>query len=75
VSRSALIFESAFYFSDPDYNRYMDIQQAINLVIHLRLQQEGIIPARPTPTVANEETQERDESGSPAPGQRRDTTH
>jgi len=73
---AALIFESAFYFGDPDYNRYMDVQQAINLAIHRRLQQEGIIPARPMPTgVANERAQERDEPGSSASELARDTAH
>ena len=40
---NALVFEAAFYFRDPDYNRYMDVQQAINLAIYGRLQQEGIV--------------------------------
>lgn len=76
-SESALIFESAFYFADPDYNRYMDGQQAINLAIHRRLQQEGIILARPTPptVVVNERDQVRDESGSPTRALARDTSH
>ncbi len=63
---SALIFESAFYFSDPDYNRYMDAQQAINLAIYQGLQQEGITLACPPPVVVNERARERDEPESPA---------
>jgi small-conductance mechanosensitive channel len=75
-SDTALIFESAFYFGDPDYNRYMDVQQAINLAIHRGLQHEGIIPARPTPVdVVNERAQERDKSGSPARALARDSAH
>jgi small-conductance mechanosensitive channel len=73
---ATLIFESAFYFGDPDYNLYMDVQQAINLAIHRRLQQEGIIPASRTPTDdVNEQEQERAESGSPAPDLARSTAH
>jgi small-conductance mechanosensitive channel len=52
---ASLLFEAAFYVGDPDYNRYMDIQQAINLVVYARLQKEGIVPVRPAspPTSAN----------------------
>ena len=63
---SALIFESAFYFSDPDYNRYMDAQQAINLAIYQGLQREGITLACPPPVVVNERARERDGPESPA---------
>ncbi len=34
-----------------DYNLYMDIQQAINLRIHERFEQEGIEFAYPTQTL------------------------
>lgn len=63
---AALIFESVFYFDDPDYNRYMDAQQAINLAIYRRLQQEGISLARAMPpaVVVNPPVQERDEPSS-----------
>lgn len=47
----ALIFESVYYVLGPDYNVYMDIQQAINLHIHERFEQEGIEFAYPTQTV------------------------
>lgn len=47
----ALIFESVYYVLGPDYNEYMDIQQAINLHIHERFEQEGIEFAYPTQTV------------------------
>lgn len=47
----ALIFESVYYVHGPDYNVYMDIQQAINLHIHERFEQEGIEFAYPTQTV------------------------
>jgi small-conductance mechanosensitive channel len=35
----------------PDYNRYMDTQQAINLDVLERFQQEGIEFAYPTQTL------------------------
>lgn len=47
----ALIFESVYYVKGPDYNTYMDIQQAINLHIHERFEQEGIDFAYPTQTL------------------------
>ena len=47
----ALVFESVYYVLGPDYNQYMDIQQAINLHIHARFEQEGIEFAYPTQTL------------------------
>lgn len=47
----ALTFESVYYVLGPDYNLYMDIQQAINLIIHERFEQEGIEFAYPTQTL------------------------
>jgi small-conductance mechanosensitive channel len=47
----ALVFESVYYVLGPDYNEYMDIQQAINLHIHERFEQEGIVFAYPTQTL------------------------
>lgn len=48
---SSLDFEIVYYVLAPDYNLYMDIQQAINLYIHERFEQEGIEFAYPTQTV------------------------
>jgi small-conductance mechanosensitive channel len=48
---SALSFESVYYVLSPDYNRYMDIQQAINLRIHERFEGEKIEFAYPTQTL------------------------
>ncbi len=45
----ALIFEVVYWMLDPDYNRFMDVQQAINLAIWRRLQTEGIELASPIP--------------------------
>ncbi len=44
----ALNFESVFYVLSADYNRYMDIQQAINLRIHEEFGARGIKFAYPT---------------------------
>ncbi|MBT8133710.1 MAG: mechanosensitive ion channel family protein [Gammaproteobacteria bacterium] len=48
---SSLDFEVVYYVLSPDYNQYMDIQQAINLGIHERFEQEDIDFAYPTQTV------------------------
>ena len=72
---SALIFESAFYFSDPDYNRYMDAQQAINLAIYQGLQREGITLACQQPVVVNVHARERDGPDSPPRQLTRDLSH
>jgi small-conductance mechanosensitive channel len=47
----AIIFETVYYVLGPDYNEYMDIQQAINLRIHDRFEAEGIEFAYPTQTL------------------------
>jgi len=47
----ALVFESVYYVKGPDYNKFMDIQQAINLHIHESFEQEGIEFAYPTQTL------------------------
>ncbi|MEX2467235.1 MAG: mechanosensitive ion channel family protein [Gemmatimonadota bacterium] len=47
----ALTFETVYYVSGPDYNRYMDIQQAINFRIHELFEEDGIEFAYPTQTV------------------------
>ncbi|HWL63973.1 MAG TPA: mechanosensitive ion channel family protein [Steroidobacteraceae bacterium] len=44
----ALEFESVYFVLSPDYNRYMDIQQEINLRIHQELEGRGIEFAFPT---------------------------
>jgi small-conductance mechanosensitive channel len=48
---SALEFEAVYFILSPDYNRYMDIQQAINLRILERFTAEGIEFAYPTQTL------------------------
>ncbi|NOY06446.1 MAG: mechanosensitive ion channel family protein [Chlorobi bacterium] len=48
---SSLDFEVVYYMLDPDYNRYMDTQESINLKILERFEEEGIEFAYPTRTV------------------------
>jgi small-conductance mechanosensitive channel len=48
---SSLNFEVVYFVMDPDYNIYMDIQQAINLEIYRRMEQASIEFAFPTRTV------------------------
>lgn len=47
----SLNFETVFYVLGPDYNLYMDIQQAVNLYIYEQFQQAGIEFAYPTQTL------------------------
>jgi small-conductance mechanosensitive channel len=47
----SLNFETVYYVTVPDYTTYMDIQQAINLRIHERFEEEGIEFAYPTQTL------------------------
>lgn len=51
---SALIYEVVYYVLSPDYNLYMDIQQAINFEILETLRREQIEFAFPTMTVVTE---------------------
>ena len=48
---SSLNFEVVFFVLSPDYNIYMDIQQAINLSIFERFAKEDIDFAYPTRTL------------------------
>ena len=48
---SALKFEVVYYVLSPDYNRYMDIQQAINLELMDQFEREEIEFAFPTRTL------------------------
>jgi small-conductance mechanosensitive channel len=51
IGESALTFEIVYYLLDPDFNTYMDVQQAINLEIMQRFEEDGIAFAYPTRTV------------------------
>lgn len=48
---SSLDFESVYYVLSPDYNRYMDTQQAVNLRVHREFAQLGVEFAYPTQTL------------------------
>lgn len=48
---SALIFEVVYFLLNPDYNLYMDTQQAINLEVFRQFQSEGLAFAYPTRTL------------------------
>lgn len=48
---SSLDFDIIYYVLTPEYDTYMDIQQAINLHIHERFEQEQIEFAYPTQTI------------------------
>jgi small-conductance mechanosensitive channel len=47
----SLNFEIVYWIQNPDYNVYMDIQQAINLSIFRQFQEKGIEFAYPTQTL------------------------
>lgn len=48
---SALLFEVVYYALDPDYNKHMDIQQAVNLAMLRQFRERGIAFAYPTTTL------------------------
>ena len=47
----ALLFEIVYYVLSPDYTRYMDVQQGLNLAIFRRFAEAGIEFAYPTQTL------------------------
>ena len=72
---SKLLFEAAYYVSDRDYNRYMDVQQAINLAAYARLQKEGIAPLRPPPAAKASESGDMPQRSEPTGRARQPATH
>ena len=48
---SALVYETVYFMTVPDYNAYMDTQQAINLELYERFEQEDLEFAFPTQTL------------------------
>ncbi|HVO74158.1 MAG TPA: mechanosensitive ion channel family protein [Ignavibacteriaceae bacterium] len=50
-SQSSLIFEFVYYVLSADYNKYMDIQQSINLMIYEEFEKRKINFAYPTQTL------------------------
>jgi small-conductance mechanosensitive channel len=47
----SLDFETVYFVLDPDYHRYMDVQQSINLRIHEEFDKLGAEFAFPTQTL------------------------
>lgn len=47
----SLIFEVVYYVATGDYNKYMDVQQEINLALKEMSEKEGIVFAYPTQTI------------------------
>jgi small-conductance mechanosensitive channel len=56
---SALRFETVYFVVDPDYNKHMDVQQAIFLGILERFEREGVEFAFPTRTVIHKHAGEQ----------------
>lgn len=52
----AILFEAVYFVTVPDYNVYMDVQQAVNLRIHEAFEKAGIEFAYPTQTIFLERT-------------------
>lgn len=52
----SLVFEIVYYVMGPDYNKYMDIQQEINLLIKEEFEKRGIEFAYPTQTLFLQKT-------------------
>lgn len=48
---SALIFEAVYYVDTSDYNKYMDIQEEINMKMYEKFEKEDIVFAFPTRTI------------------------
>jgi len=73
---SALDFEVVYWMLDPDYNLYMDVQQAINLEMLRVFEREGIGFAYPTRTlvidgpVRVEQSQEKEEAERESTGRK-----
>jgi small-conductance mechanosensitive channel len=70
-SESSLDVEVVYYVLSPDYGKYMDTQQAINLVLLRRLREENVEFAFPTRTVHVEgwlDSPRASPMGDPPPG-------
>ncbi|MFC1660891.1 mechanosensitive ion channel family protein [Gemmatimonadota bacterium] len=58
----SLNFETVYYMLVPDYDTYMNVQEAVNLDLYRRFEEEGIEFAFPTQTLLLEEVPNRAES-------------
>jgi small-conductance mechanosensitive channel len=66
-TESAVRVETVYFVLDPDYKMYMDIQQAINLEILRRFNEQQLRFALPSRTVYHEGPAARDLAVSPQP--------
>jgi len=62
---SSLDYEIVYYVLDPSYNKYMDIQQAINLGIYKEFASRGIEIAYPTRTLFMVNQQQDEKEAEP----------
>jgi small-conductance mechanosensitive channel len=62
-TESALRFETVYFVLDPDYNKHMDIQQAIFVALLERFRGEGIAFAFPTRTIVHKRDGNEEEVG------------
>lgn len=62
---SSLVFEVVYYVLIPDYNRYMDVQHAINVALYRRFEEESIEFAYPTRTLYVQGAEAGGVSGQP----------
>ncbi len=63
-AESSLVMEAVYFVLSPDFNLYMDIQQAINLEIHRRFSREKIDFALPTSVMNVKYNQKDAEDGT-----------
>lgn len=61
----SLDFEFVYYIHTPDYNRYMDIQETINLGLYEAFEKEGIEFAYPTQTLFMDRNHPEEAPSSP----------
>lgn len=64
----SLVIETVYYVLTPEYNAYMDVQQAVNLEIGRRFEEAGIEFAYPTRLVYHRALDEAREEAAPAVG-------
>jgi small-conductance mechanosensitive channel len=62
---TSLEFEIVYFVLSPDYNQYMDIQQAINLQLYERFTAAGLKFAQPTPPVTVQAAQPASKADQP----------
>lgn len=72
---SALIFETVYFMTVPDYGTYMDVQQAVNLEMLRRFAAEGIEFAYPTQHLYLETLETVQPAGPSAPRSSGDVLH